>query len=392
MCFLPGDISLKIGVNFQAVRLLTIVGFISVYLNNQRIPLKFNSIDYYFFSYNILMAIVYVLASVNTKSAIIFQAGQLVDSILLYLFIRNIVQNRADIGRIAKVLSVCIIVLIPFIFSEFFFQKNFFSIVGRPGIVVRQGEVRAAGSFSHAILMGSFAAALIPFLWASFRTSHSKKELLAVISCLFFIYACSSSGPIVCTAGMFFFMWFFKYRLYSKLLARLMLAGALTIHLVREYPIWQFLYLRITIKASSTGRHRYLLMDAAIKEFKNWWLSGYGDVGPAWHLKYWPWTHATFTDVTNHYLLVGVRGGMVAMLLFMITCYKSVVTLGHYSFLQKEISEQYFWWGIAVMMIGHCITFLSVSYFGQITLFLYMGFAIAALAQNDINKVTMAID
>jgi hypothetical protein len=171
-----------------------------------------------------------------------------------------------------------------------------------------------------------------------------------------------------------------------------MLAGALTIHLVREYPIWQFLYLRITIKASSTGRHRYLLMDAAIKEFKNWWLSGYGDVGPAWHLKYWPWTHATFTDVTNHYLLVGVRGGMVAMLLFMITCYKSVVTLGHYSFLQKEISEQYFWWGIAVMMIGHCITFLSVSYFGQITLFLYMGFAIAALAQNDINKVTMAID
>lgn len=133
---------------------------------------------------------------------------------------------------------------------------------------------------------------------------------------MFYVYASASSGPIVALAEQICLLSFFKWRRYGSILTWFTLFITLFIHFARESPIWHFLYVRIAIKASSTGYHRYLLIDSAVKEFWNWWLLGYGDVGPQWHLKYWPWTWANFTDVTNHYLLEGVRGGFFTMLLF----------------------------------------------------------------------------
>ena len=71
------------------------------------------------------------------------------------------------------------------------------------------------------------------------------------------------------------------------------------------------------------------------------------------------------------------------MLLFILACYKSIKILGQHSFAQEDPREQFLWWGIAVMMVGHCITFLSVAYFGQIKMLLYMTIAIAAFAKTQ---------
>ena len=54
--------------------------------------------------------------------------------------------------------------------------------------------------------------------------------------------------------------------------------------------------------------------------------------------------------------------------------------------LQENVADQWLWWGFAVLMTTHCITFLSVAYFGQITLLLYLTFAVAALAQDQLKK------
>lgn len=89
-----------------------------------------------------------------------------------------------------------------------------------------------------------------------------------------------------------------------------------------------------------------MLVDASVKEFQNWWIWGYGDVGPQWHLKYWSYTHAHFTDV----------------------------------------ADQWPWWGFAIMMIAHCTTFLSVAYCGQITMLLYMTIAVAAISYDKLHS------
>lgn len=101
---------------------------------------------------------------------------------------------------------------------------------------------------------------------------------------------------------------------------------------------------------------------------------------PQWHIKYWPWAHATFTDITNQYVLAGVKGGLITMSLFIILCYQSVKSLGRSALIQETVENQKLYWGVTVMMVVHCISFLSVSYFGQITMLFYLTIAIAAMA------------
>lgn len=383
MCFLPADKSILIGsLNFKALRILALVGFIKVYFVDYT-KLKLNTIDKLFIFYFLSGAIIYIMASQHRFEAFLWKGGVFIDSVMLYFVFRHSIKSKESIDLILKTFFWCVLGLLPFVVFEFFYTHNLFSVLGRSAIVIRNGEIRAAATFSHSILFGSFAAAIFPILWADFTIKKSLLKSIAILSCIFFVYACSSSGPIVALAVGICFLFFFRWKQKSIFLAWSLLFTAIFIHLVRVKSIWHFLYLRLPLKSSSTGFHRYLLTEAATKEFPNWWLLGYGDFGPQWHLKYWPWTHAHFTDVTNHYILEGVRGGLLTMLIFMALCYMATKTLGKFSISQGTNQEQRIWWGFTVMMFVHCVTFLSVAYFGQITMLLFLSIAISSYAYDE---------
>ncbi len=387
MCFLPADISLKIGtLDFTAIRVIAFLGLLKIYFSGDHGRLEMNTIDKLFILYNVFGSIIYFISSYNKFGAFILKSGACVDSIILYIVLRNAIYTKDDIRLIIKTFSICVIILLPFAMFEFYSANNLFAILGRSAISLRNGEIRTATTFSHSILFGSFAAAIIPILYAEYKIKPSIFKLLSISCCIFFVYASSSSGPIIVLMGVIFFLIFFKWKQYGSSFAWFMLATATFIHFIRNNPLWYFLYVGIKVKDSSTGWHRVLLMDAAVKEFWNWWLLGYGDLGPQWHTKYWPYNHAKFTDVTNHYLLEGVRGGFFTMILFVFLCFKVIKTLGSFSISQNEVKDQWLWWGFTVMMIAHCITFLSVAYFGQITMLLYLTIAVAAFAHDESNK------
>lgn len=383
MCFLPADISIKVAtLDFYALRIVAIIGLLKVLFSEQHEPIKTNTIDYLFIGYNVLGSVIYIIASQNFTGAVINRSGVLVDTVILYIVLRNSVQSKESIHVLIKTFVVCILLLLPFVIFEFFSARNLFSILGRDSIAIRNGEIRVACTFSHSILFGSFAAALLPVMWAQYKISKSNAALLCALCCLFYVYASSSSGPVIVAAAAIFFLLFFPWKHYSSTLAWFMAGAVLFIHFVRESPFWHFIYVRITVNPSSTGYHRYMLVNAAIKEFSEWWLLGYGDSGPRWHIDYWPYTHATFTDVTNHYLLEGVRGGIFTMILLIALCIKSMQALARHSLAQEDLNEQWLWWGFTVMMICHCITFLSVAYFGQITMLYTLTVALAAYAYH----------
>lgn len=387
MCFLPSDISINIGpFHLYGVRIIAIIGFIKTLVAPKDQGFCWNKIDKLFISYNLLGSFIYIVASVNTLGAILFKSGVFVDSVLLYYVLRHSINSKKDVQLIIKTFCYCVIVLLPFAMFEFFSAQNLFAFLGRSAIAIRNGEIRATTTFSHAILFGSFAAALVPMFWGGYKAQKSTLTLFAIYCCLFFVVACSSSSPIVALAGGVCLLCFFRWKQYSSLLAKFVLFTAIFIHVASESSLWHFIYIRISVKASSTGLHRYLLTEAAVKEFWNWWLLGYGDVGPQWHLKYWPQSNALATDVTNHFLLEGVRGGFVTMILFIYLCYLVVKSLGALSMSRHEIADQWLWWGFTVMMITHCLTFLSVAYFGQITMLLYLTIAVGSLAYEQIQR------
>ncbi len=392
MCFLPADIPITIGgLHFYAIRIIAIVSLGKLWLGSKPPKYKFfNLIDNLFISYNLIGFIAYVIASVNKSEAFIYTLGETVDTIFVYLVFRYILQSSESIKLAIKTFCYCIIALLPFVVFEYFTSNNLFPILfGSSMTEIRDGEIRAAATFSHAILFGSFSASVFPALWSEYKTEKQIKYLLASICCVFYIIACSSSSPIVAFAGVVSLLCLFKWKHHSKKLFFAVILATLFIHFARDAPIWQFLYVRIPLKASSTGWHRYLLVEAALREFSKWWLVGYGDMGADWHIKYWPYAHATFTDFTNHYLLLGAKGGVFAMATFIALCYKTVKATGSLALRSKN--DQWLWWGLTTMMISHCISFLSVAYFGQITMLLYFNIAIGSYAysllkQNQVNE------
>ena len=389
MCFFPADKSIEIvSLNFQAVRIITLVALSKIILSASYDKIETNIIDKLFIASHIYEATMYIFASNNTIGAFLYQGGNCIDSILLYIVFRYTVRSIKTLRLIIRTFCLCTVALLPFIIYEYFYTQNLFSFLGRATISSRGGEIRARGAFSHAILFGSYAAAIIPLVWVDFKIKKRLTNVLGLIACIFFVIASSCSGPIVALATAICMLFFFKYKSKSSLLAKVTLWSAIIIHFIREKPLWHFIYVRVALKSSSTGYYRYNLVEAAIKEFKGWWLWGYGDTGAKWHLKYWPGTNQTFTDVTNHYLAKGVLGGVLTMILFIILCFKGIKSTGLCAITNKNKQDQWVWWGYTVMLITHCMSFLSVAYFGQITMLLFLSFAVAAFAYDEINKTT----
>ncbi len=384
MCFIPSDKSIQIAsLDFQVLRIIALFSLLRVSTDNSIRNVRINTIDRLFFSYHILGAIIYIIASTNLLATSIYKCGQLVDSIAIYLTFRSIIQNKETILAASKTLALCILFLTPFTIYEYFAATNLFSILGRESIAMRDGEIRAACTFNHSILFGSFAASCFPIIWGYYSQNKNKFYIIHIISAIFFVIASSSSGPLASLLLAIIILILFRWKIHIKKFYYLFIILMLFIHFAREKPIWHFIFIRLSLKSSSTGYHRYNLIEAAIKEFDKWWLFGYGNRGPDWHTKYWSWASADFTDVTNHYLLEGVRGGFFTMALFIILCYISIKSLGSYAIHKTTSQEQWFWWGWTVALIAHCSSMLSVGYWGQITMFLYLNFAVASYVYGE---------
>lgn len=78
------------------------------------------------------------------------------------------------------------------------------------------------------------------------------------------------------------------------------------------------------------------------------------------------------------------------MIGFIALCYIATKTMGKFSILQNTNQAQRIWWGFTVMMLVHCISFLSVAYFGQITMLFFLTIAIAAYAYDESTKIALS--
>jgi hypothetical protein len=74
---------------------------------------------------------------------------------------------------------------------------------------------------------------------------------------------------------------------------------------------------------------------------------------------------------------------MITLILFVILLIRAVAKVGAASLRQISRGHQWLLWGICVSILGHCVSFLGVSYFGQIILPLYMTFAIVGWVFSD---------
>jgi Na+/phosphate symporter len=84
------------------------------------------------------------------------------------------------------------------------------------------------------------------------------------------------------------------------------------------------------------------------------------------------------TDITNHYIKMGVIGGLPLMLMFIGVVITGFKTVGEALRASKDLppEKRFVIWIFGAILLGHALTFVSVCYFDQSIVFFLLILAI----------------
>ncbi len=287
----------------------------STFITSSFVPHNFifKPIDIIVLAWAISGMIVYTLLH-GTFSALIFKLGVVFDICGMYFFFRLLIRNWQDVETIIRGLVIISVPVTVVFMIEFLTGRNMFSIFGGiPAVtLVRDGKLRCQGAFAHPIMAGCFWASLMP-LFAARWWARGKGRIEAVVgvtASVLLVLMCASTTPLISLAIGIFATCMFALRHYMRIIrwsAAIFIVG---LHLFMNAPVWH-LVSRVNIFGSSTGWHRYNLINQAISHLGEWWLLG--PTSPV----HWD-DYRRLTDITNQYILEGIRGGLITLVFFIV--------------------------------------------------------------------------
>lgn len=373
--------------SFTIVRILVLAGVVRVLLRGEMIAGGMRRLDWWLIVWGACAVVTSVFHN-RPLGALIGALGLVYTWLGIYFMLRIFIRDIDDIYFVGRLLVFLLIPVASVMVAEKITGRNLFSLVGGGSgeVVIRHGEIRAAGPFAHPILAGTAGAATLP-LFLLYWWRDRRMMMLGCAAAGAMILASTSSGPILTAAAVFWAMSLWLIR--SKV--RLMFWGGIVmlfvLDIIMNDPVY-YLLARIDLTGSSTGWHRAALIHAAVTHLNEWWLYG-TDYTRHWMPSGVPWS-ADHTDITNHYIKMGVYGGLPLMLVFM-----SVVGAGFaevrralLAFRDEEFQQQFLVWTLGSLLFAHAVTFLSVTYFDQTIAFFLFNLAAIAALRTEVVDVT----
>lgn len=299
--------------------------------------------------------------------------GNVYDGLGIYLIARALIRDLDDVVFNAKMLGIMIVPLAFLFIIERITGENPFSYLGGvPISEIRNGRIRCQGPFKHSILAGTFGATAIPLFMGLMVYSPRNRALAtgAVLAAIIILFTSSSSGPflafLTCIVGLT--CWCF--RAHVRAIRWGIATFFVVLHVYMKDPVW-FVIARISDLLGGGGWYRSALIDAAVVHFDEWWLSGTA------YTRHWLPSgipgNPDMVDIVNHYVSQGVNGGLLALVLFIwliVKCFQATGSAvrdnARFSF-----PERFFIWSMGCTVLGHVVSFFSISYFDQMTLFWY---------------------
>ena len=211
---------------------------------------------------------------------------------------------------------------------------------------------------------------------------YQREAIIGIVACLGMIFTSSSSGPIMSAMAAFVALFMWRYRHKMKLVRWLAALGYIGLDMVMQAPAY-YIIGRINIVSGSTGYHRAALIESAIKNIDDWWLYG-TDYTRHWLPTGVEWSE-DHTDITNYYLGMGVVGGLPLMLLYIAILAKGFSYVGMILHRSPSFSpySPFIIWCLGSALFVHAVTSISVSYFDQSFVFIYMTLALIASTMSS---------
>jgi len=366
----PGT-SVEVGpLHFTAIRIIAVVGVLRVMVKGERLAGGFNALD----RLMVLWAVCAVASSCFHKdftAALILRLGMAYDCLGIYFLLRIFIRDSENVVAICKIVILLLIpIALEMVAESRTGTDKIMILFGGPisECEVRDGKIRAEGPFLHSILAGTVGGACFPLallLW----NKNRKLALAGVATTAAMVLTSRSSGPVMTLmmglAGLA--LWKLKERMRLVRWAGVFVVIALAV--VMNAPIY-YLLARIDLTGSSSSYFRAALIEAAINHFSEWWFAG-TDYTRHWMASGVGWS-SDHTDITNYYLKMGVLGGLPLMLSFIGILVAGFISVGKALRLHQNGPAQFMIWTLGAILFAHCITFLSISYFDQTVVFLYL--------------------
>ncbi len=368
--FIPSAQRLVIsGLDFDLMRILVLFAWARLLLRNELKGFIWNRLDSLMVAWMVSGTLVYTLQQ-GTSNGFINRCGWMFVGLGMYLFFRCVLRNWEDFERLVMAFIVVSIPVAVAIAIEWTTGRNAFSIFGGvPEITqVREGRLRCQGAFTHAILAGCFWASVMPWIAAFLVDRRRWFAVVGLLASLFIVVASSSSTPVMAVIFGAAGMAFYPLRSHLRPIRYGFFAILVVLHFIMKGPVWS-LIARISAVAGSTGWHRYSIMDATVHNFSKWWLLGEPDP--------MSWGVWEMRDITNQYVLEGLRGGLLTLVLFIAGISTAFTMVGKaLRQVETQPQERLLVFTVGVSLFIHVWSYFGVSYFGQILMLWYLTMAI----------------
>jgi hypothetical protein len=379
-----GQVLVLAGLHFTVYRILILAG-LARWVTSRLTPPRggfaggFNDLDRVFTLWALLTFITFSLQWMETQ-ALIKSLGTLLDSLGGYLVLRFFIRDKEDVRRTIKVFAVIATVLALCMINEQITRQNIFGLLGSVPIASadRAGGVRSQGTFAVYITAGVFGATLLPlFAWLWSDAKFKVAALGGMVGATVMTITSNSSTPLLAYAAGIVGLCFWPLRRHMRAVRWALVSSLIALHLVMKAPVWA-LIARIDLTGSSSGWHRYYLVDSCIRHFSDWWLLGYKNYND------WGWD---MWDLSNQYVGCALTGGLVTLLLFIGIISRSFGRLGTARKLAEgDPKHQWFLWCLCAALLSHVVAYFGISYFDQMQVAWYALLATISAALPDATR------
>ncbi len=379
-CFIsPAQRIVVASLDFNLLRVMVLFGWLRIVLFAETRRLSWKSIDTVVILWAVVATMVVTLRE-GTMGALIYRLGLTFDAVGMYFLFRFMIRSWKDIEKLMLVAAIISIPVAVVFLIELSTGHNMFAVFGGvPELtVVREGRLRCRGPFPHPILAGCFWAALMPLIGALWWNDRRVRWLAPVglIASAIVVFSTASDTPISAVMAGALAAAVFPLRRSMRWIRWSTVVGLVALQIIMTNPIWH-LFARIQLINGSTGWYRFKMIDGFIRNFDAWWLLGTRDYAELWA--------QNFDAITNQFVLEGAEGGLLTLVLFIVLLVLGFRGVGQ---IQRSVGNsrfrQFAAWMLGATLFVHCVSFLAVSYFGQIVMLLYLTLAaIASLSPTD---------
>lgn len=375
-CYMTLGSGIEVGpLHFPVIRILVAIGVCRVIIRSERLERGMNTLDWLMVAWAV-WALTSSLFHNEPGKVLINHLGLVYNACGIYFLLRVFCSSMNDVVTVCVMTALLLVPLSAVMLLERISGYNMFSTLG--GVPehseIRDGKARAQGPFTSSILAGTVGAVTLPLMVGLWQR-RPKIASAGIVACIMIIIASVSSGPILSAIWGIGALLMWHWRTHMRLIRWLAVLGYIGLDLIMNAPAY-YLLARIDLTGSSTGWHRAVLIETALKHLSEWWLAG-TDYTRHW-LDYGVLWSPDHIDITNHYLDQGVHGGLPLMFLFIAILAKGFSFVGQSLRKASRVPSELriLIWSAGAALFAHTATCMSISYFDQSVLFLYLTLAV----------------